>query len=90
MSAVVLDAAALRRAAGQPGAVAAFPFLRPLVAPVKPGCCGQAARAPDVKTVIDAVTYLPPDRLAAFKSLLGATTLIVWRVRALRTVKLEL
>lgn len=86
---VVLTAAVLRAAARAPGA-ATFPFLAPFGKTPKPGCCGRAAAAPDIRSVGVTLERLPPDRLTAFKAMIGASTLTVWVVRAAKLTKLEL
>lgn len=76
----VLDHALLASLAAQPAARAAFPVLAGLHAPAAGGgggCCPRAAAGPSGGSVRAAVAGLPPERLAAFKALAGATTLVV-------------
>lgn len=89
MARIVLNADAIHRAARAPGA-AAFPFLAKYARKNAPGCCGSPSAAPDPRSAIDAVSRLPPARLAAFKKLLGADGFTVWVVRAARMTKLDL
>jgi hypothetical protein len=86
---VPVTAAVLGRAAKLPGS-SAFPFLVPFGRKPAPGCCGGVGRGPDLRAAAETIASMPPDRLVAFKSLLGVGSIRVYVIRAARRVALDL
>ncbi len=69
MSMLVLEDSVLAGLAMIPANVDQFPFLRPAMARSAMSCC--PSKPPNLNPAKAAVAGLAPDRLAAFKKLLG-------------------